>query len=241
MSVAAQSSSRSRTQARKKANDDAPYFGPPSSNAGPSSLKRQAADKVDGEPRMKRKRTEPANSTMANGKKDPVESEPRKSLVRVFTSYVADNKADSHLQVEFQKMPTSMLHRYMVQFDIVPRMYPSPLSIEDPPAPSFLADPELQHARAPSPPALTPANRPRRDPKESQTRRRSSRLLEEEPRTRVPILADVAELHNVLASIVEQHFREVTTINGREEVDTLAAFMCAVEKSKGGKNMGITT
>ncbi|KDR85216.1 hypothetical protein GALMADRAFT_233931 [Galerina marginata CBS 339.88] len=126
-----------------------------------------------------------------------------------------------------------MLHRYMIQFDILPGVYPSPLSPEDPPAPSTLADPERQQSRAPSPPALTPANRPRRDPKEAQTRRRSSRLLEEVPRTRVPVLADIAELQGVLATIVERHFREMTSINSREEVDTLAAFMCAVEKSKG--------
>ncbi|KAF4623232.1 hypothetical protein D9613_001999 [Agrocybe pediades] len=223
MSTTGQSNSRSRTQARKKASDDAPYFGPPSANAGPSSLKRQAADKAEGEPRVKRKRTEITNASMVAGKKDVVESEPRKSLV------------------EFQKLPTSTLQRYLVQYDIVPRIYPSPLTVEDPPAPSFLADPELQHARAPSPPALTPANRPRRDPKDSQTRRRSSRLLEEEPRTRVPILADVAELHNVLAGIVEQHFKEVSSVTGREELDTLSAFMAAVEKSKGAKSAGIAT
>ena len=52
----------------------------------------------------------------------------------------------------------------------------------------------------------------------------------------MPILADVNEVHNVLASIVSRHFKELTSINGREEVDTLAAFMCAVEKSKGGKS-----
>lgn len=132
-----------------------------------------------------------------------------------------------------------MLQRYMVQFDIVPSVYPSPLSIEDPPPPSSLADPQRQHSRPPSPPTLTPANRPRRDPKDAVSRRRSSRLLEEEIRSRTPILADVEELHGVLASIVERHFRETTAINGREEVDTLAAFMCAVEKSKGSKVKGL--
>lgn len=131
-----------------------------------------------------------------------------------------------------------MLHRYMIQFDIVPGVYPSPLSPEDPPAPSSLADLEQQLSRASSPPALTPANRPRRDPKDAQTRRRSSRLLEEEPRNRVPVLADVQDLHGVLATIVERHFRDMTSISGREEVDTLAAFMCAVEKSKGAKSTG---
>jgi hypothetical protein len=121
----------------------------------------------------------------------------------------------------------------MIQFDIVPLVHPSPLSAEDPPAPSSLADPERQHSRPSSPPAHTPANRPRRDPKEAHNRRRSSRLLEEETRTRTPILSDVAEYHGALASIVEHHFRETSSI---KEVDTLAAFMCAVEKSKGGKN-----
>ena len=42
-------------------------------------------------------------------------------------------------------------------------------------------------------------------------------------------MSDVQELHGVLASIVEQHFKEKTSMNGREEVDTLAAFMCKVE------------
>ena len=40
----------------------------------------------------------------------------------------------------------------------------------------------------------------------------------------------------MLASIAERHFRETAAISGREEVDTLAAFMCAVEKTKGGKS-----
>lgn len=136
-------------------------------------------------------------------------------------------------------MKTSMLHEYMIHFNLIPHVYPSPLSAEDPPPPSSLADLEIQSAAAPSPPALTPANRPRRDPKDAQNRRRSSRLLEEEPRNRVPVLADVAELHGVLATIVERHFREMTANSDREEVDTLAAFMCAVDKSKAGKYTGL--
>jgi hypothetical protein len=46
--------SRSRPQARKKVNDDAAYFGPP---AG-AGVKRHAADKAEGEPRMKRKKVD---------------------------------------------------------------------------------------------------------------------------------------------------------------------------------------
>ncbi len=53
--------------------------------------------------------------------------------------------------------------------------------------------------------------------------------------TRMPIRADMDELHSVLASIADKHFREILSINGREEVDTLASFMCAVEKAKGGR------
>lgn len=133
-------------------------------------------------------------------------------------------------------MPMHVLQRYLIQFNIVPMVYPSPLSQDDPPAPSSLADPYRQPSGPPSPPAHTPANRPRRETKETQTRRRSSRLIDEEPRARAPILSDKVELHRVLASIVERHFRETTSINGREEVDMLAAFMCAVEKAKGGKS-----
>ena len=74
-------SSRSRTQSRKKVNDDAAYFGPPASSTSVSATKRQAPDKAEGEPRVKRKRVETHIVTPANGKRDNMESEPRKSLV----------------------------------------------------------------------------------------------------------------------------------------------------------------
>ncbi|KAJ6519246.1 hypothetical protein C8R45DRAFT_950671 [Mycena sanguinolenta] len=204
--------SRSRPQARKKVNDDAAYFGPPMGNAG---AKRHAADKVDGEPRVKRKRADPMAVSAANNRRDDADS--RVSLV------------------EFIKMPTPVLYRYLTQFDLVPPVYPSPLLANDPPPPATLDNPTRQGSRAPSPPPTTPANRPRRESKD-QNRRRSSRLVEEEAPTRPPILPDLDELHGVLAGIAERHFRDLASINGREEVDTLASFMCAVEKAKGGKN-----
>jgi hypothetical protein len=71
--------SRSRPQARKKPNDDASYFGPPLPGSGAAGTKRQAADKVESEPRGKRKRTEQAP------RRDVVENEPRASLVRVYS------------------------------------------------------------------------------------------------------------------------------------------------------------
>ncbi|KAJ7139502.1 hypothetical protein C8R44DRAFT_867646 [Mycena epipterygia] len=206
--------SRSRPQARKKANDDAAYFGPPTG----AGAKRHAADKGEGEPRVKRKRVVDPALTASSNRRD-VDTDSRVSLV------------------EFIKMPTPVLYRYLTQFDLVPPVYPSPLQAHDPPPPASLDNPLQQASRAPSPPATTPANRPRREAKpEQSSRRRSSRLVEEEMGSRAPILADLDELHAVLAGIAERHFRELASINGREEVDTLASFMCAVEKAKGGKN-----
>ena len=132
-------------------------------------------------------------------------------------------------------MSMHALHRYMTQFDIVPQIYPSPVLPDDPPAPLLLGGAGRTVSRAPSPTtSQTPANRPRRESRDSH--RRSSRLLEEDLPYRTPTLADVADLHGVLAKIVEKHFRESLSINGREEVDTLASFMCAVEKAKGNRN-----
>ena len=73
------STSRARTQTRKKLNDDAAYFGP----SGSGASKRQAVDKAEGEPRTKRKRIDTAHgNASANNKKDH-ETESRKSLVSV--------------------------------------------------------------------------------------------------------------------------------------------------------------
>lgn len=77
-SAAASSGSRSRHQTRKKPNDDAAYMAPPSATAG---TKRQATDKADGEPRVKRKRVDPITATASGtGKKDG-EEQRRSSMV----------------------------------------------------------------------------------------------------------------------------------------------------------------
>ena len=44
----------------------------------------------------------------------------------------------------------------------------------------------------------------------------------------MPVIADVSEIHGVLAQIAARHFHDYSV----KEVDTLAAFMCAV-KAKG--------
>ena len=91
------STARARPQARRKANppgDDAAYHGVlPTSSAG---TKRAAADKADGEPRVKRKRLEPAVASAstsigaAAAARKAVERVPdgeRKSLVSVLVAH----------------------------------------------------------------------------------------------------------------------------------------------------------
>lgn len=227
-------SSRSRPQARKKANDDASYFGPSMAPTSSTGSKRQAAEKLEGEPRVKRKRVEATTTTQAasTAKRDTVETEVRVSMVSspilsgfspLTTYFVA--------QVEFNKMSIDALERYMAQFDIIPDFQPSPSLPDDPPPPTHLASTYRLPSRAPSPPPnQTPANRPHRESREAN--RRSSRLLEEELPYRTPSLTDLADLQGVLAKIVEKHFRESLSISGRDELDALAAFMTAVEKSR---------
>lgn len=86
MSASAQTSgagSRSRTQARKKVNDDATYSGPPSTTGG--GAKRHATDKPDGEPRVKRKRVEPSYAvSVTNSRKEVTEAEPALSVVSYY-------------------------------------------------------------------------------------------------------------------------------------------------------------
>ncbi|KAG0703046.1 hypothetical protein DFH29DRAFT_804024 [Suillus ampliporus] len=191
--VGSTSGSRSRPQARKKPNDDAAYF-------GVAGTKRQAADRADGEPRVKRKRVE--HSAAVSRRADKA---------------TADN--DFKSSIDFKNMPTAGLYRYLSHFNLIPPVYPSPLIAADPPSPDSLLDPVRQNPRGLSPFAVPTSGRPRRDPKD-QSRRRSSRLLEENE-CRTPILADVAEFQAVLAAIADRHFQD----HAVSEIDTLASFM----------------
>ncbi|GBE78720.1 hypothetical protein BKA93DRAFT_730868 [Sparassis latifolia] len=216
----AASSSRARPQgARKRAHvaaDDAPYHAPASvsASAGGAGTKRAAGERAEGEPRTKRKRVEHVANSGAAANARRIDGDGRISLI------------------DFTTLPTAALYKYLVQYDLVPEIYPSPLGTEDPPPPSSVLRPHghgRRHASTASPgPSfpVTPANRPRRDPV---NRRRSSRLVEEEREPAVmPVMADVADLHGLLAGIAQHHFREHSV----REVDTLASFMCAV-KAKG--------
>ena len=132
-----------------------------------------------------------------------------------------------------------MLNGYLNKHDLFPPIYPSPASSATPPPPSHLINPPMYVRREVSPtPSLTtggitPANRPRRDPKRDRdgSRRRSSRLLEEESAwrdMRNPILADIDEAHGAIATIAQRHFERQTMREG----DVITAFVYAV-KTKG--------
>ncbi|KDQ54968.1 hypothetical protein JAAARDRAFT_355789 [Jaapia argillacea MUCL 33604] len=174
----------------------------------PAGAKRHAADKADGEPRVKRKR---------------IDSTPTGSAG---VGHSHAKKVDKGQDVEgkdglvdFATMPTDALHRYLVQYDLVPSIQPSPLLPDNPPPPFALLHSHSSRASSPQPTTS------RRDTLSN--RRRSSRLLEEDVPHRNPVLADIGEVHDVLAAIAQKHFREHVV----KEVDTLASFMCAV-KSK---------
>ena len=128
-------------------------------------------------------------------------------------------------------MPVAAVFRYLAHFDLIPAIHPNPLTAQDPPPPAALEASLGRHTSpTPSLSATTPANRPRRDPKEP-SRRRSSRLVEDEFPSRSPIVADVDEAHRVLAGIAERHFLDQVR---REEVDILASFMCKVKSQAKG-------
>jgi len=226
-SATATTSSRSRPQpARKKAHqsaDDAAYHAPASVSASVvgAGTKRAAGERAEGEPRVKRKRVEPAGGTSGGG----VGTSASASAARRM-------EADGRISlVDFTTLPTDALYRYLMQFDLIPEVDPSPFGPEDPPPPSALLrlrSHGRRHASTASPaPSLpiTPANRPRRDPA---SRRRSARLLEDdrgsEPAV-LPVLADVGDVHGVLATIAQRHFRD----HAVRETDTLASFLCTVK------------
>ncbi|KAF7310422.1 hypothetical protein HMN09_00584200 [Mycena chlorophos] len=196
--------SRARTGGRKKVqHDDAAYF------SGASGVKRSAAERADGEPRSKRKR-------VADAIPVPVPREDGRTSL-----------------VEFSKMPTPVLYRYLAYYDLVPEVFPSPITALDPPAPASLDKQDSSRGASPPNGAQQPgssANRPRRE--SNHGRRRSSRLLDDENLGRPPIMSDVDELHTVLANVAERHFSEMSGLSGREEVETLASFMCEVERCR---------
>ncbi|KAH9855850.1 hypothetical protein C2E23DRAFT_866478 [Lenzites betulinus] len=211
---------RARGQnARKRAAqaDDAAYH-------AAAGTKRGAPDRADGDrERAKRKRLDASAASVG-------------PQTHAGSSGNAGEREDRISLIDFAALPTDALHRYLAHFDLIPDLDPSPLGVEDPGPPVSLLKPKshlpphghaLRQTSTASPgpvPTGTAVNRARRDAGGS--RRRSSRLVEED---RVPapspVYGDIGEVDGMLAAIAERHFREQEV----QEVDTLAAFMCAVQ------------
>ncbi|TFL06249.1 hypothetical protein BDV98DRAFT_143662 [Pterulicium gracile] len=206
------SSSRSRPQQRKKQTDDAAYIG-----ASATGVKRQAPERADGEPRQKRKKLEPIFAVAASSSR------------RADSSNESKAESDKAAALSFMTLPVETLYAYLSQHDIIPGIYPAPNSVQDPPPPSSFEDPVQQSFITGGGHAGAPVNRPRRDGGK-EGRRRSLRLQEDDFATRPPILADLRELHAVMARLVEKHL--TTQSNSTREVDTLAGFMCSVDKRR---------
>lgn len=202
-----------RPLAARKQQNDPSWFS--TNTTSVTSGKRQAVERVEGEPRNKRKRVGPTMQTT--------------SQLGHRVDKLQERQNDKSPVMDFSTLPVDALHRYLAQYDLIPAVHPSPLSVHDPPPPPSLLGLTQGSSRGASPPpaVTTPANRPQRGSRE-QSRRRSSRLLEEEGRARTPVLADVAEVQTVLASIAQRHFEGHVV----KDVDSLqqASFMCAVKR-----------
>ncbi|KAK7468450.1 hypothetical protein VKT23_002962 [Stygiomarasmius scandens] len=140
----------------------------------------------------------------------------------------ANDPEPSENSISMLDLSSVQLHRYLDHYDLVPIIYPLPISAENPPPPHSLAN---SH-HLPPPPQITPANRPRRDFRDTDFDPPEGHPFQ----TRAPILNDVQEVHAVLAGIAQKHFRENLTVSGRDEIDTLVAFISAVERSKSQKS-----
>ncbi|KAF9258294.1 hypothetical protein L218DRAFT_964661 [Marasmius fiardii PR-910] len=218
---------RSRQNARKRAHDDASYI-----STNPSHHKKQ--------------QNQPADFVSMNNDSRAAK---RKRIDPSEHDHAGLQERGGISLIDFPSLPSPFIHRYLNHFDLVPTIRPIPTSAEDPPPPyTFLNPHHYIHppSRPGSPTSATPANRPRR----TVASRSASTPTGQIPiPARTPILADVAELHAVLATLAERHFKSMYTggsgmgggiesigmgISGREEVDTLAAFMCAVENGQRG-------
>ena len=87
-------SSRSRQTARRKPNDDAGYFGP-LGGGSTAGAKRHAADKADGEPRVKRKRVEAVTANaMGSGASKDTDADGKSSLVSFLAPLPLDKSTE---------------------------------------------------------------------------------------------------------------------------------------------------
>jgi hypothetical protein len=127
------------------------------------------------------------------------------------------------LQMDFEALPPAVLQRYLHHWGLVPPL--SLITSKTPVLPSAL----LLHLQNNSPEAtVTPANRPRREPKEIQNRRQfSSHSIEGD---NIAVMADVDGVHQAYAAIAEQHFQHRLAV---KEIEVLTNFLLIASRCQG--------
>jgi hypothetical protein len=125
--------------------------------------------------------------------------------------------------MDFEALPPVVLQRYLHHWGLVP-----PLSLMTSTIP-LLPSALLHHLESHSPESiLTPTNRPRREPRETQTRRRySSHNIEGD---NIAVMADIDGVHQAYAAIAERHFQQRPAV---KEVEVLTNFLLTASRIQG--------
>ncbi|KAG8999397.1 hypothetical protein FRB90_012083 [Tulasnella sp. 427] len=194
------------------------------SSVAPSNPRKRAAQNTVQEAVNKRKRVESAQVTTGMGDMGPpTNSRPTKGQTAVsglvsHQETPAPGEGEERALFDLSTLPLECLRKYMLRYELVPPMYPSPHTHHTPPLPSFLVNPPPPPPpRSQSPPSQTTlANRPRRDLAKSS--RRSTRLAEDEQFQAIyagvketrgpPIRHDLWDMEKACADIAQRHWDE---------------------------------
>jgi len=223
--------SRSRNNNRRKADDDSAYIGASGLGRKRTATSVAGEGKLDvGTDRTKRKRVGASQQQIAMPNYSTnTATGPMNLMIR--KSDVNDTRP---IYMDFAALPPASLHRYLVTWNLVPPM--DMLSSTVPALPSSIM---IAQARAVTPEStttavgVTPANRPRREHKDG-SKRRSSRLVEDEMTENVAVMADVEASHHAYALIAERHFQQKPAA---KEVEVLTNFLHAVGRSRGPETL----
>lgn len=205
------------------------------SSVAPSNPRKRAAQNTVQEVASKRKRVESSQGTTAMGDMGPPSSSRQtkgQTAASGLTSHQetpAPGEGEEKPVFDLSTLPLECLRKYIIRYDLVPPMYPSPHTHHTPPLPPHLVNPPPPPPpRSQSPPSqLTPANRPRRDLTKSS--RRSTRLAEDEQLQAIyagvkethgpPIRHDLWDMEKACSDIAQRHWDDNRNIRESEIVD----------------------
>lgn len=205
------------------------------SSVAPSNPRKRAAQNNAQEVASKRKRVESAQGTSGMGDMGPPSSS-RQTKGQTAASGLASHQetpapgeGEEKPAFDLSTLPLECVRKYILHYNLVPPMYPSPYTRHTPPLPPHLVNPPpAPPARSQSPPSqVTPANRPRRDLAKSS--RRSTRLAEDEQIQAIyagvkethgpPIRHDLWDMEKACADIAQRHWDDNRNIRESEIVD----------------------